>query len=258
MPASRNYLSKFYPPLPLIGLLLTMNAAPAATYPDYELFDDLLLQNVRGGFVDYDGLDADPRFPAFIEQIGIAHPALLNSKREQLAFYINSYNALALKGILDGLSPGSRLSRNKFFKRAKFLLLGEEISLYTLEHDRIIPMGDPRIHFAIVCASLSCPRLSSRAYLSGDIDNQLHEAAKLFINDPTRNRFDLERRIAFISMIFEWYEEDFVNAGGSVQQYLARFVNDARVQDALRLDEFELRYETYDWSLNGYFSGKDK
>ena len=57
-------------------------------------------------------------------------------------------------------------------------------------------------------------------------------------------------------MIFRWHEEDFQRAGGSIQQYLSRFVNDARVQDALHLDEFELRYEEYDWNLNGYFSVK--
>jgi len=76
-----------------------------------------------------------------------------------------------------------------------------------------------------------------------------------FINDPTRNRFDLSRRIAFLSMIFKWYAEDFERAGGTLQQYLARFVTDAEVQDALRLDQFELRYVEYDWHLNGLFSG---
>jgi hypothetical protein len=258
MRAIRHYLSPSYLLLPCLGLLLVTGIARATTHPDYDLFDDLLLQNVRRGFVDYDGLNADSRFPTFIRQIGMADAEVMKSTGDQLAFYINAYNALAIQGILDGLSPGSRFGRSKFFDRAKFIVLGEEISLSTLEHERIIPIGDPRIHFAIVCASLSCPRLSSRAYVSADINNQLHESARQFINDPTRNRFDLERRIAFISMIFEWYEDDFVTAGGTVQQYIARFVNDARVQDALRLDEFELRYETYDWSLNGHYGGNDE
>jgi hypothetical protein len=254
MPVTLGFLLKCRLHLLFIGALLAMSAPMAAMAPDYELLDDLLLQNVHRGFVDYDGLNADPRFPLFVEQIGQADPTGLKTNNDRLAFYINAYNALVIKGILDGLSPESRGGRKKFFDRNRFLVLGEEISLSALETDRIIPLGDPRIHFAIVCASLSCPRLSSRAYLSADIDNQLHEIARQFINDPTRNRFDLERRIAFISMIFERYEEDFTNAGGSVQRYLARFVDDGRVQDALRLDEFELRYETYDWNLNGNFS----
>ena len=81
--------------------------------------------------------------------------------------------------------------------------------------------------------------------------------ANRFINDPTRNRFDAKRKIAFVSQIFDWFSEDFENAAGSVQKYLARFVNDAPVQDMLRAEEFTLRYEDYDWSLNGYLSEED-
>ena len=205
-------------------------------------------------FVDYDGLAADERFGVFVEQIGAGSPALVDGSDDGLAFYINSYNALAIQGILNGQSPDSRWGRHKFFKRQKFKVLGEEISLETLEHERIAALGDPRIHFAIVCASLSCPRLSSHAYQPEQINVQLHDAAHRFINDPTRNHFDLDRRIAFISMIFDWYADDFEQAGGSVQRYLARFIDDAEVQEALRADEFELRYIEYDWNLNGYFS----
>jgi hypothetical protein len=248
----------FFPRFCVIFLLLSTGIAQAAATPGYELLDDLLMRNVLRGFVDYDGLSEDARFDTVIDQIGATDAAMLDSEPARLAFYINAYNALAIKGVLDGLSPASRRGRSKFFERTRFLVLGQEISLSALEQDRIIPVGDPRIHFAIVCASLSCPRLSSRAYLSSDLNTQLHDAARQFINDPTRNRFDLERRIAFVSMIFKWYEADFAKAGGSVQQYLARFVDDARIQDGLRLDEFELRYEEYDWNLNGRFAGQKK
>lgn len=229
----------------------------AADLPDFELYDEILLQNVRNGFVDYDQLAADARFDSFVEQLGSTDIAPPATDDERLALYINAYNAFTIKGIVNGLSPESWWSRRTFFKRQKYLLGGEEISLEALEKDRIIPIGDPRIHFAIVCASLSCPRLSANAYQSATIDVQLHDAAKHFINDATRNRFDLERRIAFLSKIFEWYADDFEVAGGSIQRYLARFVDDAQVQDALRRDEFELRYLEYDWNLNGRFSGKD-
>jgi len=238
----------------LLVIALTASAGVLANAPNFEVFDELLLQNVRNGFVDYDGLAADERFGAFVEQLGAGSPALANGPDKGLAFYINAYNALAIQGILNGQSPASRWGRQKFFKRQKFTVLGEKINLETLEHERIANQGDPRIHFAIVCASLSCPRLSSHAYEPKQINVQLHDAAHRFINDPTRNRFDLDRRIAFLSMIFDWYADDFEQAGGSVQRYLARFVDDAAVQEALRADEFELRYIEYDWNLNGYFS----
>ena len=88
-------------------------------------------------------------------------------------------------------------------------------------------------------------------------DFPLPDSDVRFLNDPTRNRFDLDRRIAFLSMIFKWYAEDFERAGGTTQQYLARFVVDAEVQDVLRVHQFELRYVKYDWNLNGHFNGAD-
>jgi hypothetical protein len=233
------------------------SAATAANLPDFELYDEILVQNVRDGFVDYDRFAADPRFQSFVEQLGSADGELPETDEERLALYINAYNAFAIWGIVNGRSPESLWSRRTFFKRQKYLLNGQKISLESLEHEKIIPIGDPRIHFAIVCASLSCPRLSSNAYQSESINIQLHDAANRFINDSTRNRFDFDRRIAFLSKIFEWYADDFEVAGGSTQRYLARFVNDARIQDALRRDEFELRYLEYDWNLNGHFSGDD-
>ena len=229
----------------------------AADSPDFESYNEILLQNVRNGFVDYDRIATDARFGSFIEQLGSAEVAPPPTDEERLALYINAYNAFAIQGIINGYFPESWWSRKAFFKGQKYLLGGESISLERLEHERIIPIGDPRIHFAIVCASLSCPRLSGTAYRSGSINIQMHDAARQFINDTTRNRFDLDRRIAFLSKIFEWYADDFEAAGGSTQRYLARFVNDAQVQDALRRDEFEIRYLEYDWNLNGRFSGKD-
>jgi len=238
----------------LLIAALAASVSVAASSPDFAAFDELLLQNVRNGFVNYDGFATDERFGVFIEQLGASSPLVIDGPDNGLAFYINAYNALAIQGILNGQSPDSWWGRQRFFKRQKFRVLGEEISLETLEHERIAGLGDPRMHFAIVCASLSCPRLSSHAYQPDQINVQLHDAAHDFINDPTRNRFDLGRQIAFVSPIFDWYAEDFEQAGGSVQRYLARFVDNAEVQEALRADEFELRYIEYDWNLNGYFS----
>jgi len=243
----------------LVATLLPAAPATAAnTSLPFAAFDDLLLQNVRNGFVDYDGLAADPRLAETISHVATANAAVLDGSDSGLAFYINAYNALAIQGILNGLSPSSWWGRQKFFKRQKFRVLGEQVSLATIEHERISVYGDARIHFALACAALSCPRLSSRAYQPEQINLQLHDAARRFINDPTRNRFDFERRIAFVSTIFEWHLADFEQAAGSLQKYLARFVDNAETQEALRAGEFEIRYEEYDWSLNGRYSRADK
>ncbi len=228
-----------------------------AQLPDYDVLDEILARNVRNGFVDYDGIAAEPRLTEFLAQLDATRSADLVSSDTSLAFYINAYNVLAIQGILDGQSPSSWWGRRKFFQKQKFNVLGEQISLETLEHEYIIPLGEQRIHFALVCASISCPRLSSRAYRPESLNLQLHEAARRFINDPARNRFDAERQIAFVSKIFEWYEGDFSAAGGSLQRYLARFVADAAAEDALRKNEFEIRFIDYDWSLNGRYKDSD-
>lgn len=239
----------------LVLACLTLAASRvAANVPDWDMYDELLLQNVRNGFVDYDGIAADGRFGAFVRQIADSAPSVLEGPDGGLAFYINAYNALAIQGVLDGGSPERKRSRRRLFERQIFEVLGEPITLQALEYERIAQLGDPRVRFAISCAAMSCPRLSSRAYLPDSINVQLHEAAHRFINDHTRNRFDLERRIAYLSMIFDWYADEFIKAGGSVQRYLARFVDDPEVQESLRAGEFELRFVEHDWGLNGYYS----
>ncbi|MGI9329345.1 MAG: DUF547 domain-containing protein [Gammaproteobacteria bacterium] len=235
---------------------LLMLSLPGAAYalPDYELLDDLLLTHVRDGFVDYDGLALDPRLDDFVTQLGATSPAELISPEALKAFYINAYNAIVLQGILAGQSPAGRFGRWRFFKRMRVQVLGEAMSLEDIEHGRLRPMGDARIHFALVCASLSCPRLANRAFRPGLLDGQLNGAAERFLNDPTRNRFDPDQKIAFVSRIFDWFDEDFTAVAGSLQPYMARFVTDQSSARILRSEGFELRFDDYDWSLNGSFS----
>ena len=138
-----------------------------------------------------------------------------------------------------------------YFKVADYEVYGMTIDLYDLEHDVIIPLGEPRIHSAIVCASVSCPVLQSRAYTAQMLDQQLERNAHAFINDTTRNRFDRTAKIAYLSNIFDWFERDFTNAAGSVQRYFARYVADLEIAQALSEDSYQIRYLDYDWSLNG-------
>ena len=231
-------------------LLLAMANASMAT-PDYSAFDELLLQNVGNGFVNYAGIEANPRFRRFVQQVGETDAGSLPERSDKLTFYINAYNALAIQGILDGYSPAKLWGRYKFFKSKKYVVLGKEINLFDLERKILIPMGGPRIHFAIVCASMSCPRLSNRAYLPETLEQQLDAGARRFINDISRNHFDLPRGIAYVSKIFDWYREDFEAAAGSVQRYLASYVEDVEVAKALDNDEFDVRFLKYDWNLNG-------
>ncbi len=128
---------------------------------------------------------------------------------------------------------------------------GDRITLHALEHELIRPLQEPRIHFAIVCASQSCPILQSEAYTLQHLDRQLTLAAMGFINNPKHNQFNTANRRAEMSSLFKWFEEDFVAAGGSLQAYLAPLVDNEEVADLLAQEAFEISYRKYDWNLNG-------
>ena len=232
----------------LVAMLLM--PFPAAADLDLKTWNALLAQAVTEGDVDYSQWENNPRFDALVEQIGTTDTVQMN-RQQKLVFLINAYNILAARGILDGSSPDSLLGRYVYFKRDKYLVSGKRITLHALEHELIRPLKEPRIHFAIVCASQSCPILQSEAYTLRQLDQQLDAAAMGFINDRKRNQFDASSRRAELSSIFKWFEEDFVEAAGSLQAYLAPMVDNKAVADLLEQEAFKVSYRPYDWSLNG-------
>lgn len=239
----------------MLPMLLCAGSAPAGDAAvvaviDWSRWDAIVRDHVVDGRVDYDAIREDPGFAATVRQI--ANADLDGHERAAvLAFYINSYNVLAVKGILDGHSPRSNLGKWRFFYRGKHMVAGEQLSLNSLEHDRIRTLGEPRIHFAIVCASVSCPPLRSEAYVADSLDRQLDDNARRFLNDTSKNRVDLATGVASLSKIFKWFREDFESAAGDVRRYIAEFVDDSETARALRESRLEIRYLDYDWSLNG-------
>lgn len=231
------------------ALCLLFFSAGAAAQSETVRFDRALHRHVGDGVVDYPAIAADPDFGAYLASL--AAPASFGSRAQKLAYYMNAYNALAIQGILENLSPGSFLGRVRFFKLKDWPLNGGEINLYDLERDVIIPLGEPRIHFSIVCASKSCPKLRSEAYAPERLEAQMEENARSFINDPARNRFERGSKVANLSEIFKWYEEDFSKAAGSVQKYLAKYVGDPEVARDLSAERYTIEWIDYDWSLNG-------
>lgn len=233
-----------------IGLALLLLAGLAfGQAPDPRPFDALLRANVRGGLVNYPGFQDSPRFRAYVADLG--KPATLPGRDDLLAHYVNAYNALAIAGILEGLSPSTLLGRARYFRIKEWPLSGRDVSLHDLEHKLIRPLDEPRIHFAIVCASKSCPRLRDEAYVAARLDAQLDAQARQFVNDPSRNRFDKATRTAYLSEIFKWFDEDFRAAAGSMQKYVARYAADPEVAQGLAADAYRVEWIGYDWSLNG-------
>ena len=238
----------------IVGTVLALLAAATFSAPlraagvDPAPFDALLRAHVKAGQVDYPAFQDAPAFRAYVA--ALAPPVELANRNEELAFYINAYNALAIAGILDGLSPASAIGRQRFFRFRDWPLAGRRITLYDLEHKLLRPLGEPRIHFAIICASRSCPFLRSEAYVPSRLDAQLDAQTRAFVNDAFRNRFDKATKTAHLSEIFKWFDEDF-RVAGSVQKYVARYVADADVARELATDGYRIEWIAYDWSLNG-------
>jgi hypothetical protein len=233
----------------LCAMIVIGHRTALAQSLDHTPLDALLRAHVSNGVVDYRGFQDNPAFARYIE--ALAKAAALDGKAAELAYYINAYNAFAIEGILEGLSPSSLLGRARYFKYTDRPLNGRRISLHDIEHAILRTLGDPRMHFAIVCASKSCPFLRAEAYAASRLDAQLDDQAWQFVNDPFRNRFDKGAQTAYLSETFKWFDEDFRAAAGSSQRFVARYVADAEVAQALRADGYKIAWIDYDWRLNG-------
>ena len=187
------------------------------------------------------------------------------SRDERLAFLINAYNAFTLELILTRYPElksirdlGSLLQSP--WKRRFFRLLGEERHLDAVEHDLIRAPGvfdEPRIHFAVVCASIGCPALRPEAFTAARLPVQLEDSTRRFLRDRTRNRFNARAARLEVSRIFEWYRADFekrLRGAGSLEAYFAGqaelLSDDPREQQLIRGQRQPIASLDYDWSLN--------
>jgi hypothetical protein len=126
-------------------------------------------------------------------------------------------------------------------------LKGGDVSLDDIEHGTLrADFREPRIHFALVCASRSCPSLRGEAYRAPDLGRQLDEQARAFLGDESKNRFDPAANTLYLSRIFDWFRADFEAVAPSLPAYVARYANDPRVGQA----DVEVKFLEYDWSLN--------
>lgn len=214
---------------------------------DLALFDRMLREYVVDGDVDYAKFKADDAFSGFIEQTGRVNRETLVTRQHKLSFYINAYNALVIRGIIDGYSPARFFGRLQFFLLRKYRIAGERLSLFSIERNRIIPLGDPRSHFAINCASASCPILASESFNAEEIDQQLETAAARFVRSATATSGSTTRT----SRIFKWYKNEFDSASGGVAAFISRYAETPPDRDTTDTPAGEIQYDKYDWSLNG-------
>ena len=230
----------------------------AFTEVDNSIWSGLLSKYVREGAVDYHGFKGDEgRLDEYLRMLERVSPGGLQPK-EQLAFYINAYNAWTIKLVL-GSYPGIRSIKDleTFFsspwRKNICRIDGQVLSLDDIEHGIIRPrFQDPRIHFAVNCASKGCPPLASEPYRGAVLDRQLDKAVKSFVNDPARTR--LEGDDLYVSKIFKWFASDFTDG---VPRFIAGYA-EGSLREALiaKGNRIRLKYLDYDWSLNDMRSAR--
>jgi hypothetical protein len=218
----------------------------------HQTWDRIVQAHIHDGQVDYPAIQDGGRLDGYLGELNRIDPTTLPTRQHQLAFWINAYNAFAVKGILDHYLPTTLWGRYRYFVGQDYRVGGVTINLYDLERQVLIEQfHEPLMHFAIVCASISCPKLQPWAYQPDQLGRQLDRVARSFINDPTRNRFDRTQKVASLSMIFQWFEKDFADAAGSVLAYISSYVDDPELAKELTQPGYRIEYLDYDWSLNG-------
>ncbi len=237
-------------------LLCSISAVTVqAASPDWQSYAALLhnhvhagkVDNIRLNLVDYAAWANDKRWPALLASLRDFDTEKLISRNEKLAFWINTYNILAIKVVIDHAPLKSIRDAGSFFspvwKKPAGIVAGKTRSLHEVEHKILRSMDEPRIHFAIVCASVSCPDLRLEPYRAITLESQLGNQARLFLNTPGKGMKITENNI-YISKIFDWFAEDFAPYGG-----VDAFIRKYRTETAL--PTASLSYLDYDWSLNG-------
>jgi hypothetical protein len=223
--------------------------------PDHAIYGQLLKKHVSpNGDVDYVGLTSDSAvLNQYLLSLRTTPPDPKRwTRNEQVAYWINAYNAFTLQLIIEHypvesiLKIGSGVSLS-FFNSPwdkRFIQIGKQrLDLNNIEHGILRKkFNDARVHMALVCASKSCPPLRNEAYRADVLDAQLDDQSRRFLNDPTRNNIATDRLA--ISMIFKWYQADFIRDGSSVMAFIRKYSNTQIAPDAT------IEYLPYNWQLN--------
>lgn len=261
--------------------LVAVDAGLAERFPEngfsHSAFEGLLRKYVdSSGNVDYEGWHANTSDRLRLEQYLSAvsrfsphnSPQRFPKRSDALAYWLYAYNAYVIFSVLDHWplesvtavkAPIEAVTGLGFFFRQRFLFGGEPLSLYAVEHRKILETyKDPRVHFVLNCASESCPVLRPELPSGEKLERMLVESTADFVNDPCNVHIDHENKLIILSTIFKWYRNDFINdlrrRGLSTQRgvvdYIAAAASPALRSALLEADGYEVLFEDYDWSLN--------
>lgn len=244
----------------------------------HELFDRVLLRyGSPSGKIDYAALkansdDLDRYYRLIAATSPDSHPEIFPTDRHALAYWINAYNAAAIQIVLAYYPIDSVLAvkppavffflptASGFFVFQKPIFGDRKISLYKLENGIVRKrFADPRIHFALNCASMGCPKLPQQTFSGDTLDEQLDAETRRFVADKRNVRIDHEAKTIFLSQIFEWYEDDFLkwltqndsDRPARLTRYVARYLPSEKADELAAVEaDYAVQFIPYDWTLN--------
>lgn len=233
---------------------------------DHARFDGLLRRHVTEGLVNYAGLmEERATLQEYLQQIAESDPDSLKDVSKKIAFWINAYNAVVLERVLEYWPLQSVQAVSGFFDAKTALVGGGLLTLDAIE-DQARAFKERRVHFALVCASSSCPKLRSEAYTAERLEAQLSEQAVSFLAD-SQHGVRLDGETLWVSRIFDWYRVDFgqskpmfgfLNQNFNLNAW-ARSIKPwlpSMVSEALRQRPLKVRFMEYDWAINVREAGR--
>ncbi|WP_299102093.1 DUF547 domain-containing protein [uncultured Winogradskyella sp.] len=195
----------------------------------------------ESGNVDYKGIKNESEFDVYIDYLSETLPDDTWTRDEKLAYWINAYNALTVDLILRNYPVKSIKDIKDPWDQRLWQFGNKWQNLNDIEHKILREMNEPRIHFAIVCASISCPKLQNEAFTASDLETQLTNATKEFLKDSTKN--ELSESNIKLSKIFKWFKKDFEQDGDLIE-----FLN--QYSDVTISSSAKKSFKDYNWNLN--------
>ena len=225
----------------MLLLFTTLQAQSTKTF--FNDADVFFKTYVKNGRVDYKSIKANPaKLDALVESVKSINVSTSN-KNEYQAFWINTYNILVIKGVVDNYPVKQMLAINGFFDKTKYSAGGKNVTLNGIENNLLRAKfpKESRFHFVLVCGGLGCPPIISKAYKPSTLESQLQRQTTIALNNA--NFIKVKGKKVQISQIFEWYKGDFTH-GGNLVDYINKYRKEP-------LDpKTKLSYYTYNWTLN--------
>jgi hypothetical protein len=240
-------------------LLITIGQQQVAQAVDFDhsKFDQILKTYVDPeGRVDYNGIALDDAFHEYITSLENAKADAL-SRDGQLAFWINAYNAVTIdkvikwkpkKSVRETFVPGV-WTGTKFFTSRQHNVAGQRLSQDDIEHEILRKrFKDPRIHFAIICASSGCPLLPRSAYTAENVQSRLEDETQKYLHSKRGLQIDYVENTMMLSKLFDWFAGDFESKSGSVTSFIKPYLDEKAMAFLDRMPK--MSYISYDWALN--------